>query len=117
MSGNLVSNENSQLGVDVQSSINKVFIGVNSKWIQQHNKNEQKSHYYISSVDLSADADDQCQTWKTLGFELFEIIVLTIMGIGAIYRTGKLIFRSKGLIAKWKENKRKKEEKDSRNSE
>ena len=48
-------------------------------------KNEQTSHYNISSVDLSSDADDQCPTWKTLGFELFEIIFLTIMGIGAIF--------------------------------
>ena len=69
-------------------------------------KNEQKSHYNILPVDLSSDADDQCPTWKTLDFDLFEIIILSIMGIGAIYGTGKLIFRSKGFITKWKENQR-----------
>ena len=58
-------------------------------------KKSQKNHYNILSLDISTDAEDQCPTWKTLGFELFEIIVLTVIGLGAIYGTVKLIFRSK----------------------
>ena len=73
-------------------------------------KNEQKNHYHILSLDLSTDEEDQCPTWKTLGFELFKIIVLTVMVLGAIYGAGNLLFISKDLISKWKENKRKAEE-------
>ena len=50
-------------------------------------KNEQKSYYDILSLDLSTEAEDQCQTWKTLGFELFEMIVI---GLGEIYGTENL---------------------------
>ena len=41
-----------------------------------------------------------------MGFELFVILVMTVMGLGVMYGASKFVLRSKGMIKKWKENKR-----------
>ena len=45
-------------------------------------KNENK--YDIFSVDLSEDREGKCTTWKSLGFEVFEIVIITCLAIIAI---------------------------------
>ena len=111
MSCDLFNNGHSKFDFDVISSINKLFIVIYNEWRRKCYKESQKIHYNIIILDISTDAEDQCPTWKTLGFEQFEIIVLTVIGLGAIYGTVKLIFRSKSRVAKWKKNKRKAVEK------
>ena len=57
-------------------------------------------------LDLPADEECSCPTWKTLEFELCEIFVLTVMGLGAMYGANNLVFRSKGMLKKLKEKKK-----------
>ena len=59
-------------------------------------KNEMK--YDILSLDLSSDEEGKSTTWKTLGLEVFEIVVLTCLTLSAIYWIGKMTFNIKGWV-------------------
>jgi hypothetical protein len=75
-------------------------------------RTEIQNHLDILSVDASSnDMGKQengtcnCNTLKWLGFEIFEIIVLTLIGIGILVIGFKCSTQSKTWLEKWKQSR------------
>ena len=71
-----------------------------------------QNHLDILSVDASSndmgkqeDGNCTCNTMNWLGFEIFELIVLTLIGIGILFIGFKCSTESKTWWARWKQSK------------
>ena len=64
--------------LSMKCSIDSAMNG-NDNLIRNRNK------YDIFSVDLSKDGDGKCTEWKSLGFEVFEIIISIFLAITLAY--------------------------------
>ena len=62
------------------------------------------------TVEIGEDGNCKCTTLSYLGFEIFEIIFLTLLGIGIIYSGFKMSTEGKTWFKKWKEDRKTKEE-------
>ena len=70
------------IGIDILPIVKKMLNDSTVNGDDNHIKNENK--YDIFSVDLSEDREGKCATCKSLGFEVFEIIIITCLAIIAI---------------------------------
>ena len=64
-----------------------------------------------STQQQTSKEDCHCKTYQLLGFEVFELIILTLVGISICYGFIRLSGEGKNWIKKWKENKASCEEK------
>ena len=78
-----------------------------------------ETHVDVMNIDLSSngqtgkvdeDGECKCETLAYLGFELFEVIILSLLGIGVIFAGYKMITEGKTWLKKWKENATEREE-------
>ena len=67
-----------------------------------------------STQQQTTKEDCHCKAYQLLGFEIFELIILTLVGIGIWYGFIRLSGEGKNWIKKWKENKASREEKKYR---
>ena len=74
-----------------------------------------QSHIDFLNEDISSNAQDcnceECSALKYLGLEIFEIICLSLIGIGMVYLGYKLAVHCKTVFSKLKEERAKAEEK------
>ena len=79
---------------------------------------QQETHFDIFNIDSSTSnqesGDCTCPAYKILGFEIFEIIILTLVCIGIIVLFIRMGSESKNWIQKWKDMKTAREEKKYR---
>jgi hypothetical protein len=74
-------------------------------------KTQIQNHLDILSVDASSndigneDGTCNCNTWNWLGFEIFELIVLTLIGIAILYFGLRCSTEGKSWYQKWKQSK------------
>ena len=78
-------------------------------------KSETQSHIDFLNVDISSNDQDctcsECSTLQYLGLEIFEIICLSLIGVGLLYLGYKLAVHGRNIILKIKEERAKTEEK------
>lgn len=78
-------------------------------------KSETQSHIDFLNVDISSNEQDcncaECSTLQYMGLEIFEIICLSLIGIGLVYLGYKLAVQGRNMISKLKEERAKAEEK------
>ena len=70
----------------------KTTVNENENLIRNENK------YNIVSLDLSKDGDKKCSKWSSLGFEIFEIIILATLALTLSYWLGKRTCEEEGWL-------------------
>ena len=74
-------------------------------------KTQIQNHLDVLSIDTSSndikneDGTCSCNTWSWLGFEIFELIVLTLIGIAILYFGLRCSTEGKSWYEKWKQSK------------
>ena len=80
--------------------------------------NQSETHLDIFNIDSSSSnqesGDCSCPTYKILGFEVFETIILSLVFIGIIVLFVKMGLESKNWIQKYRDMKQAREEKKYR---
>ena len=80
---------------------------------------EIQSHMDFLNIDISSNeqtgqigenGECKCSTLEWLGFEIFEIIMLTLLGIGLLYAGFRMTTEGKLMFAKWKDARKTAEE-------
>ena len=67
-------------------------------------RNKQKIDILSPNIELASN-DNQCSTWQMIGFEMFELIVLSFLAIALIYWGLRKVLWKEGLLATMQKRK------------